>query len=891
MKSGSNLLKKRTFLSTVLLFCAILATVALAAISQTPLYLTSSNQPNVMILLDNSYSMAMNKLPDGKTRIQTARTVVSDLVKSTPGVKFGLAVFNSSNDGGRVIKNCGDLTAANVDATVNAINADTFTPLGEALGEVWHYFKGGASAYNSGVTYTSPITSYCQKNFTIIVTDGEPTYDHCYKGDFSGYGCVSGGEDVNDNDSHLADIALHMFNNPAVPAYSGSNIITYAIGFTVNSALLQQTAANGGGQYFTSSDGAGLASALQTVVSSIIGMVSSASSVAVNTAFLTTSTRLYRARFDSTNWSGYLEAYNLDKATGDVIGYPGTPLWEAGSRLTSRSTAREIYTAGTLSGVYKRADFTTANRTTVAAAASFANYSSNWIDYVRGDSSPAGYRVRTSKLGDMIYSPPLIYGPPDGYHTDHNYTDFKQTNSTRQALVLAGANDGMLHAFNVDTGDEEWAFIPSSLLNNLPLLRNNPYTHQSYVDGIITVGDAYIASKDANGVSDTTPAWHSIAACGLRGGGRSFFALDITDPTNPIPLWEITPQSPAANGLGYSFGTPLILKLKDNSQPEKFRWVAALANGYEGITSGKAASLIIVDLATGAILKEIVVDSTTFTGVSPNGLSTPTAIDKDGDGYADYLYAGDLKGRLWKFDVTGGGSGSWNASLLFTATDSTAKVQPITTAPDVVLRNGFQIVFIGTGKYLENGDQNTTQTQSLYGIYDKNDKKTVPRSNLTQQTLSEVSFNGNTYLQSSDNPVGTSGWYADLPRSSERVIVDPVVRSGKIIFTTFVPTTDPCGAGGVSWLIELNLDTGGTPLKPAFDLDNSGYVDSGDKLSSGKYATGTFIGEGIAATPTIVGAGGGQEYKYITSSTGAITKLLEGGGSSQFGPRSWRQLK
>ncbi|MBT0651801.1 pilus assembly protein [Geomobilimonas luticola] len=889
MGTKSTFLRNSTFLATVLLFCSVVIAVALAAISQTPLYLINGNQPNIMILLDNSMSMAQNV--DGRPKIQSARTVVSNLVKSFPSVKFGLAVFNpmtnTSNgwnaDGGKIVMPCGSLTAANVDATVDGISANSVTPLGETLAEVWQYFKGGGSSYNSGISYTSPITSSCQQSFTIIVTDGEPTADNRYKNDFSSYGWESN-DNVNMTTTRLADVAKYMHEHAAVAAFPTSTITTYTVGFAVDIPVLQTAAANGGGQYFTAANEAALASALRTVVSNIVGMVSSASAVAVNTAYLTTSTKLYRARFDSRDWSGYLESYNLDKATGTIIGYPNSPVWEAGATLNARSTSRVIYTAGALSGLYKRTDFTTANRANIATAANFTNFSTNWVSYVRGDSVPTGYRSRASKLGDMVYSPPLVYGPPDGYYTDHNYTNFKMNNSTRQSLLLAGANDGMLHAFNVDTGEEEWAFIPSSLLTSLKKLRNNPYLHQSYVDGMITVGDAYFTSKNASGTTDTSPGWHSVAVCGLRAGGKSFFALDITAPNNPIPLWEITPQYPSANGLGYSFGTPLILKLKDNSTSEKFRWVAALPNGYEGST-GKA-SLIIADLATGTILKEVVVDNTTN-----NGLSTAAAIDKNGDGYADYLYAGDLKGRLWKFDVSGGGSGSWNGSLLFTAVGPSGIAQPITTAPDVVLRGSYQIVFFGTGKYLEDGDQNSTQTQSFYGIYDRSANRALVRSDLTQQTLTEVAFNGGTYRQSSDNPVGTYGWYADLPLSGERVITDPVAKSRKIIFTTFVPSTDPCSAGGISWLMELNMDTGGTLVRPAFDLNNNGYVDGSDTLPSGKYATGTRLGDGIASTPTIVGAYDGLEYKYITSSTGTITKLLEGGGTSQFGPRSWRQLK
>lgn len=900
---------------TVVVFLFIAAAVALAAVSQIPLYLTSSNQPNIMILLDNSLSM--NDSVNGTPKIQSARTVVSNLVKSFPGVRFGLTVFNPivgvNADGGRVIMPCGSLTAANVDATMQSISANSFTPLGETLAEIWQYFKGGSSSYNSGVTYTSPITASCQQSFTIIVTDGEPTGDNRYTDDFSSYGW-------NPNDSvwltttHLPDVALYMHNNPAVAKFPGSTITTYTVGFNVNSPILQATAANGGGQYFTAANEAALAGALNTVVNNIVGMVSSASAAAVNTAYLTTDSKLYRARFNSRDWSGYLEAYSVNATNGDVIGYPDTPLWEAGSLLNANSS-RNIYTAGTVSSLYKRVDFTPGNAAALSPAG-FMNFSSSrtatMIGYVRGDANPAGYRNRTSKLGDIAYSSPVLYGPPNGFYTDNNYPAFKTSNATRQSLVLVGANDGMLHAFNADNGTEQWAFIPNSLLPKLKLLRNVPYTHTNYVNGPITIGDAYFKSKNQNGVTDSTAAWHSVAVVGLREGGKSYCALDITDPANPVPLWELNASS--ANGLGYSFATPLIIKVKDKTQSQGYRWVAALANGYEGITSGKAASLIFVDLADGSIVSEIVVDTTPFSGVSTNGLATPAAIDVDGDGYVDYLYAGDLMGHLWKFDVTNTDPGKWDVAwqggktptALFRAYNGSSRMQPITTAPDVVLRGGFQIVFFGTGKYYEAGDIANLDIQSFYGVYDYNwtgnpnntqkaNEGMLIRDNLTALTLSEVVLGSNIWRVTTNNTVGANGWYVDLT-PGERVITDPIARSRKIIFTTFIPDTDPCGYGGTSWLMELNMDTGATPPRPVLDVNGDGMVAANDTVNSGGKQvppSGMSLGAGLASAPAIVGGAdnSGLEYKYITKSSGELMKVLEAGGAGRFGLRSWMQLK
>lgn len=1014
MSTDNTTLRKFALLAAAMAFAGIVASLALAAVSQIPLFLLNISQPNVMILLDNSGSMDIImqhsafdptarysggfdndrtyyqttsngyhylstgndyirddkkgnftknsvtiKLPlpyddtrwDGnylnwlfyhatssqrstvstdatlqKTRIQTARGVISNLVKTVSGVRFGLAKLNvdgydrfdrKQTDGGSIVRNCGDLTSANVDTSVSGISAETWTPLGEALSEVWQYFKGGTSLYNTGVSYTSPITSSCQKSFTIVVTDGEPTYDGCYRGDFSSYGC----DNAADADSHLADVAAHMNGSDATSAYGGTqSVTTYTIGMTIDSSLLRTTAENGGGSYYTTTSGMDLATALQNAVNEILGRQSSASAVAVSTAYLTSNTTLYRARFDSTDWSGYLEAYGINKANGAVTGYPNSPKWEAGALLNANS-ARTVYTAGVQSGVYRRVDFTSANAATLAPAG-FMNFSSastpSMIGYVRGDAEPAGYRHRASKLGDMVQSAPVILGPPDGYYSDNNYATFKRNNATRQSLILAGANDGMLHAFNADTGAEEWAFIPNILLPKLKLLRATPYTHTNYVNGAITVGDAFITAKGLDGKSETSSSWRTIAVCGLREGGKGYFALDVTDATNPIPLWEITNTSPSETsgtvvGLGYSFGTPLIVKLKDSSQSGGFRWVALLANGYEGTTSGRAATLIVADLATGAVIREIVADASTFSGVSPNGLATPAAIDRNADGFVDYVYAGDLTGHLWKFDLSSSNRSTWDVAwkrsgtpvALFRAKTAAGSVQPITTAPDVVLRGGYQIVFFGTGKYYESTDISSTQTQTFYGVYDYNSTSNpdnaqaangalLARADLTAQTVTRVDEGGGSWRTSSNNPIGLSkGWYLDLPVAGERVITDPVARSRKIIFTTFIPSTNACSFGGISWLMELNMDTGGEVIRPVFDVNLDGKVDYGDTVLGDLKVkpTGTLLGDGLASTPAIVGAGDEHEYKYITKTTGEIIKLLEGGGHSQIGLRSWRQLK
>lgn len=876
-----------------------------------------------------------------QTRIHTAKAAVIATINNTlnpdGSSKYRWAGYTYTTSTNSAPPRLGPTTwtdpdsAANITSLKSAIDGvwpGGGTPLGNTIQMLWQYVIKSANG---------PVQSRCQQNYLIVVTDGYPHLtndagsisasdsDYWYNPAFP-----IGNANANDWRSKAHIVTQKMlqgfsmnFTNPTATATVSVSTFVIGLSFpgdsatnliTDTSSMLYLMANNGAGNAYGVSDNTSLTNALGSTLGTIASRISSVSSVAVNTAFLTANTKLYRAKFNSGDWTGYLEAYSINPTTGDVTGYPNTPLWEAGNKLNNRAASRMIYTAGQVSGAnYTRYDFSTSNASTLAGA-SFMNFSSasasNLVSYVRGDSTPTGYRVRSSKLGDMVYSTPVISGPPAGFYTDNNYSEFKSTKAGRTSLVLVGANDGMLHAFNADSGDEEWAYIPNILLPKLKQLRATPYTHTNYVDGTITVGDAFIFPKDASGNSLSSAAWRTVLVGGLREGGKGYYALDITDPANPIPLWEISASS--SNGLGYSFGQPLILKLQDSSATLGFRWVAVLSNGYESTNSAISASLLVVDLGTGQLIKEIVVDATPNSGSYANGLSSPSAVDATGDGYPDYIYAGDLQGHLWKFDFTSSNSNNWGVSFkkgttlvaLFRAMDSSGNPQPITVAPDIVLRGGSEIVYFGTGKYFESGDQNLTQVESFYGVYDANSTANASntqannggmfvRSDLQAQTVTQITSGSITYRVSSDNSPTAAGWYMDLPSSGERVVNDPVVKSGKIIFTTFIPNTDACSYGGTSWLMELALDSGGVTDKPVFDVNGDGNVSSTDTVTSGGTSTtptGMYMGDGMSSTPTIIGAGAGLEYKYITNTTGMIKKVLEGGGTSQVGPRSWRQL-
>jgi len=271
----------------------------------------------------------------------------------------------------------------------------------------------------------------------------------------------------------------------------------------------------------------------------------------------------------------------------------------------------------------------------------------------------------------------------------------------------------------------------------------------------------------------------------------------------------------------------------------------------------------------------------------PNGLASPAVADVDGDGKADYIFAGDLNGEMWRFDVTSPTTGNWtntaNFRSIFTARDAGGTRQPITSRPAV----GFHpaslsglMVYFGTGKYIETSDASIVGAtpQTFYGIWDQHQSvspvSAPTRSNLLRQTFLGTAFSGEA-RSTSDNPISWRdgvplptpshiGWYLDLPDTGERVFTNALLRDNHILFTTAIPSDDPCLTGGSGWLMCLNPENGGRPT-PCLDPSGDGIIDAADTLTiagkSGQQVSGTKT-EGIAASPTMI-VGSGSDRIFI----------------------------
>jgi len=701
--------------------------------------------------------------------------------------------------------------------------------------------------------------------------------------------------------------------------------------------------------YFPVTNAGTLGDQLSQVFNEIIERNASASSASVNSGSISTMSRIYQARFNSNNWTGELIAYSVNPVTGAL---DSVPKWTAGPSSGANAVplpgpdSRHIITSNSDgSKIALRWSALDATRKLqlddATVAPGDATLQEQRLDYLRGDATNEGvFRRRASKLGDIVNSSPVYVGAPEFNYRDtlesKPYSAYRQDNKARQPVLYVGANDGMLHAFNASTkddgadvdanaGKELLAYIPGSVFPNLKYLTNLNYAHRYYVDGSPNLGDVFYSDD-----------WHTVLVGGLNKGGKGIYALDVTDPSQfseanaaSLILWEFTSDKAAPYGdpdLGYTYSQPAIVRLSNG------KWAAVFGNGYNNSGSGEAV-LFVVDIQSGARIAKL--STKQGTTANPNGLSTPAAVDFNGDSIADYVFAGDLQGNMWKFDIRNTDPALWKAAFtngsgnpapLYRALDANSNPQPITGRPEVGRGpNGAgMIVLFGTGKFLENIDRTVTisplsaqRPQTFYGIIDPNDGSVVSgRSMLTRQTVLyelAVTLEGQSLNLriTSDTPRGTAqGWYLDLAQPAwftgdgssgyqgERMVSNPILRNNRIIFSTLIPDPDPCAYGGNSWLMELDALTGARLSSTPFDLTRDRKFDGQDlievTLPDGSKmkvpASGIKSTEGITPEPGVL-ASPQAEFKYSAGTSGKISVTTENPGVNSYGRQSWRQIR
>jgi len=657
---------------------------------------------------------------------------------------------------------------------------------------------------------------------------------------------------------------------------------------------------------------------VQGAIATIAAQIGDEAALAQSAGSLDTGTGayLYRAIYNSGGWTGDVQALSID--TSGTIG--ATPAWTASSKLPS-ATARSIFTFNDGLKPDGTTESTTNARTGVAFDP--ANLTTNLstgeqaflnkdefgtvdglavdrVNWLRGDQSKEanspgtttpnpnannGWRSRSSVLGDIINSKPVFVGAPT-FLSGAGFSTFAQTNANRKPAVYVGGNDGMLHAYDASfttgtdgnpvvtstSGAELFAYVPSANYQKLSQLMSPNYSHKYFVDGSPVVGDANF----------TTGGWKTMLVGGMNAGGQGMYALDVTDPTAfdaSKVLWEFTDKDDS--DLGFTFSQPIIRKLNNG------KWAVIFGSGYNNTyadgsvsTTGRAYLYVLYVDGPGAgqpwklntnYFKVALISPNegTLPLAPPNGLGSIAGVDRDQNGTVDIVYAGDRFGNLWKIDVTDptnlkSSFGSATAPQpLFTAVtaDTPAKAQQITTGVEVARHpNGGFLVVFGTGSWIDQTDaQSPFNTDTFYGIWDKDDGSTTvsSRSSLQQQRIiTYIDSSGNTCTAASPNcfpimsncqpnysttaqttsatvlcpsdlvaPANTGqqlGWYLDLPGSGERVHSSVPKLSGSVLtFTTLMPSTDPCSGNTVGQEYDVSFLSGGALSQPVFVFTNN----------------------------------------------------------------------
>jgi type IV pilus assembly protein PilY1 len=622
--------------------------------------------------------------------------------------------------------------------------------------------------------------------------------------------------------------------------------------------------------------------------------------------------------FDTTNATTRLKQFDWDNLTTDERNFFSTsyigsgtdaltqlcttganclPSWQAshsyavGDEYRNGNNWYRVSTAYTSGAAFGSTD--TGNATAIDGASN-----ANLVNFLRGERTNEGaladakyFRQRAHVLGDIVSSEAVYVKSPHYQYRDAGYAEYMAAQASRAGMVYIAANDGMLHALKAggatitngdQSGQEAWAYIPSIVLPNLYKLADKSYStrHRFFVDGTPTQGDVYFGG-----------AWHTILVGGLNGGGRGYYALDVTDPADPKALWEFTyDTSQNQSGyvsdanLGFSYGRPVITKLKNGT------WVVLVTSGYnngDGTAPGDGRGyLYVLDAGTGAKIGTPIGTGVGDTA-NPSGLAqiAQWADHPALDNTARRVYGGDLMGNLWRFDIDDNlGTSGNEAQLLATlrgptsVSNPTGTAQPITSKPVLGDANGYPMVFVGTGKLLGQSDLGDTAVQSFYGIKDhlgstsygspRGDNAFV-RQILTVGTCpvgapSSACSIGQRIRTGTSNPVDLSvkkGWFLDFPDPGERANTDSALALGTLAINTNIPESNACTSGGYSFAYFLNYLTG-APL-----------INNVPNLAQGIGARS--LGNGLTSRPVV-----------IESTTGKVVTINQVDGVGAFTPIS-----
>jgi len=829
---------------------------------------SSPTHQNITVYDSNYLNWYYNPPGASMRRTDIVKAVTKNVLGSIKDVNVGFMRFHFSQ-GGPIIHAVKDLDKNRKEANnvVDGIPADGWTPLSETLYEAALYWRGMPGVYggtadtdkdalltSTPLVYDQPSEYACAKNFIVLLTDGEPTKDtdaYFKVPTLPNFSSVMGrGRCSGDNVSGacLDDIAEYLSKEDISPTVPGSQTVTtYTIGFTVDLPLLKSTAELSGGEYYLASDVKTLTAALTDIVTNIFDRDISftAPAVAVN-AFNRAQhlndlyVPVFRAT-DELHWPGNVKKYTIkdgevrdandNNAVDPSTGYfadSAKNFWS----LETNPDGADVFTGGAANvlpdpGVRKLYTNNALGDLTVAgnslSTANLLAYQLTDFGLTGATSEPTmsdlidwarGVDVRDE---DNIPSTTVRYAMGDTLHSQPATVVYGDLSGGMEIVLYSATNDGYLHAIDTSTGVEKWSFIPRELLANLAdLYANENVDFKSYgIDGNVV---PIVNDVNRDGVIDVGTDFVYLAF-GMRRGGKNYYLVDVTDHDRPILKWIRTYPE-----LGETWSPPVAAKVKINSTDVTSPHDAVLVfgAGYDTTHDSAAhpetedlegAGIFMVDIETGEPLWRAGMDSPADLTLATMTRAIPArigVIDMSGDGFADRMYASDLGGQIWRFDITngeipaklvaGGVIAQLGAEGL--ASPTAGDTRRFYTMPDIAMftdsvqQRRYLAINIGSGYRAHPLDNSASD--SLFSLRDPD-----VFTRLTQAQYDAYPVIGIGDLVDIAGTMGSvlpksgDGWRFTLP-PGQKVMSEARTFDDSVYFVTFEPevdSIDPCQAG------------------------------------------------------------------------------------------------
>lgn len=820
-----------------------------------------------------------------RNRIFAARAGIGlALSQQSERLRIGYGTINATNTmvDGRLeralVRGVRNFDAATREAIFDALYMRPIptqgTPLRTALQGAGEYFSRSDDRGPWSTTPGQPGGEIlaCRQSFTILMTDGYWNGAHpagitntdnqsgptILAPDGSSFQYTPSDPFRDAHSRTLADVAMHYWKRDLLPSVPNrvpttplnpafwQHMVTFGVGLGVQGSIdpdeafaaihsglpiawpqpsvggrseniddLLHAGVNSRGGFFSAMDAETFSRELAAVLQDIVARAAATTGVAVSATRLTTDAFVYTADFDSNNWTGQVRALNPDD---------GALEWSAADALDSLgAAARNIFSfdpAGGTAVPFTAASTVIADRL-MNPAPSGGDWSfANLVNYLRGadaleERNGGSFRDRDSLLATVVNSRPVFSGRGNegwarAYADYIDYIDGAKRDPrdcgspcNKRETVFIGGNGGMLHAFDGRTGVEHFAYVPSAVHHNLHQLADPGYNHRFFVDGQIAIADARIGSG--------AQAWRTVLVGGLGAGGRGIYALDVTEPQNfdaSKVLWEFTHEDDP--DLGFTFGEPIIARLENGD------WVAVFGNGYN--SQSNRAHLFVLDLATGAVRNKIALGAAGGNGLSGvagwRDVGTRTHLER--------VYAGDLKGTMWRVDFNASTPSVTYANGLFTDPHG----RPITATPTLAAHpGGGLVVYFGSGQLIENADRLTVNLERFYALRDRGSAVGNNAAAMKQFAKAELALGptipGQPPMRTVTNTDGIkpNGWFVDLAvgaPTGERILAPPRVVFGRVVIASYEPVEDPCQPGGIqrAYVLDALSGDGALPFCP-----------------------------------------------------------------------------